>query len=35
LKGGIVGKMAGVMKRPSNITVYEVKVEDDRVLAKI
>ena len=35
LKGGLLSKMAGAIKGPSNITVYEVKVEDDRVLVKI
>jgi len=35
LKGGLLSKMAGAIKRPSNITVYEVKIEDDRVLVKI
>jgi len=35
LKGGLLSKMAGAIKRPSNLTVYEVKVEDDRVLVKI
>ena len=35
MKGGLLSKMAGAIKRPSNLTVYEVKVEDDRVLAKI
>jgi len=35
LKGGLLSKVAGAIKRPSNITVYEVKIEDDRVLVKI
>ena len=35
LKGGLVSKVAGAIKGPSNLTVYEVKVEDDRVLVKI
>jgi 3-phenylpropionate/trans-cinnamate dioxygenase ferredoxin subunit len=32
LKGGLVSKMAGALKRPSSLTVYAVKVEDGRVL---
>jgi len=35
LKGGLLSKMAGAIKRPSNLTVYEVKVEGDRILVKI
>ena len=35
MKGGLLSKMAGAIKRPSNLTVYKVKVEDDRVLVKI
>ncbi len=35
MKGGLLSKMAGVIKRPSNLTVYEVEVKDDRVLVKI
>lgn len=35
LKGGLVSKMAGALKRPSNLTVYAVKVEDGRVLVEV
>lgn len=35
MKGGLVSKMAGVIKRPSNIAVYRVKVEDDRVWVQV
>ncbi len=35
LKGGLVSKMAGVFKRPTSLMVYNVKVEDDRVLVEI
>lgn len=35
LKGGIVGKMAGAIKRPSNLTVYRVKVEGDRIRVEV
>lgn len=35
LKGGLVSKMAGAIKRPENLAVYDVKVEDGRVLVKI
>lgn len=35
LKGGLVSKMAGALKRPSSLTVYAVKVEDGRVLVEV
>jgi 3-phenylpropionate/trans-cinnamate dioxygenase ferredoxin component len=35
LKGGLVSKMAGAFKRPTSLVVYNVKVEEDRVLVEI
>ncbi len=35
MKGGLVSKMAGVVKRPSDIAVYRVKVEEDRIMVEV
>ncbi|MFU8796423.1 MAG: Rieske (2Fe-2S) protein [Dehalococcoidia bacterium] len=35
MKGGLISKVAGAIKRPTNIAVYRVKVEEDRVLVEI
>lgn len=32
LKGGLVSKVAGILKRPGSLTVYAVKTEDGKVL---
>ena len=35
LKGGLISKLGGALKMPRNLTVYNVKVEDGKVLVEV
>jgi len=35
LKGGLMSKIGGALKMSKNLMVYNVKVEDDRVLVEV
>ncbi len=35
MKGGLASKLAGALKRPDNLTVYDVKIEEGSVLVKV